>query len=240
MICNVIATGSTGNAVTINEYLLVDCGVPFATLEPYYKKLRLVLLTHIHSDHFNPATIKRLHFLRPALRFAVPPWLSQPMHDLGVDHGIMDIVIPSAGRGMIYQNGLLICNQRIPHDTDNCCWHIQQNRERAFYATDCGTLDGIEARNYDLYMVEANYDEDELAEREARKLSAGEFSYESRAATSHLSTKQVREWLADNAEIGRSKVVYLHQHIEREESYGSLDSSLQQPDPSSENNSVGR
>lgn len=215
MICNVIATGSTGNAVTINEQILVDCGVPFATLEPYYKKLRLVLLTHIHGDHFNPATIKRLHFLRPALRFAVPPWLSQPMYDLGVDHGIMDIVIPSAGRGMIYQNGLLICNQRIPHDTDNCCWHIQHNRERAFYATDCGSLDEIAAHDYDLYLVEANHTQAELAARLAAKEEKGEYAYERRAAEVHLSHEQAMDWLAEN--MGpRSKYILLHQHIERE------------------------
>jgi len=218
MICNVIATGSTGNAVTINEQILVDCGVPFAALEPYYKKLRLVLLTHIHSDHFNAATIKRLHFLRPALRFACAPWLVFPLLKLGVSSDNIDQAVP--GWYLRYDDDTQVRCEHIAHDVDNCCWHISLGAERAFYATDCGTLDGIEAKNYDLYMVEANYDEDELAEREARKLSAGEFSYESRAAASHLSTKQVREWLAQNAEIGRSKVVYLHQHIEREANNG--------------------
>ena len=54
MTYNIISTGSKGNAVVINGRILIDCGVPFKALEPVKKDLRLALLTHIHSDHFNP------------------------------------------------------------------------------------------------------------------------------------------------------------------------------------------
>ena len=47
-----IATGSTGNAVVINDSILIDCGVPFKALEPVMKELKLVLLTQVHGDHF--------------------------------------------------------------------------------------------------------------------------------------------------------------------------------------------
>ena len=45
----VVATGSKGNAVIINDEILIDCGVAFKKIEPYVKKLKLVLLTHVHS-----------------------------------------------------------------------------------------------------------------------------------------------------------------------------------------------
>ena len=64
---------------------------------------------------------------------------------------------------------------------------------------------------YDLYLVEANYEEAELQAREADKLAAGEFSYESRAALNHLSAEQARGWLAANAGP-QSRVIWLHQH----------------------------
>lgn len=54
MTYNIISTGSKGNAVVINDRILIDIGVPFKALEPVKKDLRLVLLTHQHSDHFNP------------------------------------------------------------------------------------------------------------------------------------------------------------------------------------------
>lgn len=44
--CDVISTGSKGNAVLLNYWLLVDCGVPFKALAGAYPALRLVLLTH--------------------------------------------------------------------------------------------------------------------------------------------------------------------------------------------------
>ena len=40
--CDVISTGSKGNAVLLNYWLLVDCGVPFKALAGAYPALRLV------------------------------------------------------------------------------------------------------------------------------------------------------------------------------------------------------
>lgn len=57
---NIISTGSKGNAVVINDVILIDCGVSFRALKDVYKNIKIVLLTHIHSDHFNRRTIKAL------------------------------------------------------------------------------------------------------------------------------------------------------------------------------------
>ena len=55
-----ISTGSKGNAVILNDEILIDCGVPYKAIKPYVKGLKLVLLTHQHSDHFKPETIRKL------------------------------------------------------------------------------------------------------------------------------------------------------------------------------------
>ena len=41
MICKVkvISTGSKGNAVLLNDEILIDCGVPFRELEPWNLRL---------------------------------------------------------------------------------------------------------------------------------------------------------------------------------------------------------
>lgn len=49
MNCEIISTGSKGNAVILNGSILIDCGVSSRKLEPYAKKLKLVLLTHVHG-----------------------------------------------------------------------------------------------------------------------------------------------------------------------------------------------
>ena len=81
---NIISTGSDGNATILEDFVLIDCGVPYKALEPYVSKLKLVLLTHIHSDHFKKQTIKRLAAERPTLRFGCCRWLVPPLLAAGV------------------------------------------------------------------------------------------------------------------------------------------------------------
>lgn len=45
----IVATGSSGNCVIINNIIAIDAGVPFKALKPFYKDLKIVLLTHIHT-----------------------------------------------------------------------------------------------------------------------------------------------------------------------------------------------
>ena len=87
MTYNIISTGSKGNAVVINDRILIDCGVSFKALEPVKKDLRLVLLTHVHSDHFNPRTVRALHKERPTLRWGCCEWMGGPLLGAGVGRG---------------------------------------------------------------------------------------------------------------------------------------------------------
>lgn len=90
------------------------------------------------------------------------------------------------------------------------------NAEKAIYMTDTVTLEGISAKNYDLYLVEANYITEELEERIRSKEAAGEYVYEYRVQKVHLSKEKCDEWLLEN--IGEnSEAVYIHQHIEKGE-----------------------
>ena len=91
---NIIATGSKGNAVVIDQKILIDCGVSFKALSKVYRALKLVLLTHIHSDHFQPTTLRLLAENRPTLRFACCAWLCKPLVDAGVPVSQIDVLEP--------------------------------------------------------------------------------------------------------------------------------------------------
>lgn len=209
MTYNILATGSSGNAVIINDIILVDCGVPFKTLEPYVKDLKLVLLTHAHGDHFKPSTAKKLHKLRPAVRFGCCEWMVAPLVDAGVPPRMIDI----AEIELRYDGFSLLRPVPVLHNVPNCAWRISQSGEWIFYATDCASLEGITAKNYDLYMIEANHKQEEIDARIAVKLAAGEYPYELEAKRNHLSQEQALDWLAKN--MGpNSKYVFLHQHKE--------------------------
>jgi len=67
----IINSGSDGNCILVNNEILLDVGVSFKKIEPYYKKLKLVFISHEHTDHLLPSTVKKLAFERPTLRFCV-------------------------------------------------------------------------------------------------------------------------------------------------------------------------
>lgn len=103
----------------------------------------------------------------------------------------------------------------LVHDVPNCGWRIHHNGNNIFYATDTGTLEGIDAKGYDMYLIEANYKTAELEQRAAEKVARGEFSHEFRTASTHLSYEQALEWLCQNG-TDNSRYIFLHQHQNKE------------------------
>lgn len=225
MTYDILATGSSGNAVVINGEILIDCGVSMKKLREsgYIKNLKLVLLTHAHGDHFNTATVRALHKERPALRWGCCEWMVPHLLEAGVDKRVIDVL--SAGYEIGYKPDRSIGSDAVVatvrpeplvHDVQNCGWHIQIGKKNLFYATDTSTLDHIEARNYDYYLIEANHTRAEIEASIAEKRARGEFAYETRAAQNHLSQEQALEWLARNAGPN-SRYVFLHQHKDKED-----------------------
>lgn len=219
MTYNIIQTGSAGNAVLINDSILIDIGVPWKKIEPYADRIKLVLTTHRHGDHFCPSTAKALHKQHPAIRWGCCEWMVGPLLEAGVDKRVIDVY--QIHDWMIYENVIEpyrvdIMADDIPHNVPNCAYHIDiPGIERLFYATDCATLDGIEAKDYDLYLIEANHTRAEIEARIAAKRAAGEYAYEVEAMHNHLSQEQALDWLAAN--MGpESRYVFLHAHQDKE------------------------
>lgn len=216
MTYDILATGSSGNAVVINGEILIDIGVPYKTLEKsgYVKDLKLVLLTHRHLDHFNPKTAGRLHRERPALRWGCCEWMVAPLLEAGIDKQLIHVYkIEWTHFYNFYSDipTIAICPHNLIHDVPNCGYSIGIGGESLFYATDTSTLDHVEAKDYAWYLLEANHTQAEISARIEDKLSRGEFAYEVRAAQNHLSQEQALDWLARNAGPN-SQYVFLHQH----------------------------
>lgn len=212
---NIISTGSNGNAVVIEDKILIDCGVSFSKLKQCYKKLQICLLTHIHTDHFNKTTIKRLTIERPTLRFACCNWLVNELVQCGVNKRNIDVL----NVGVWYNyGGFKISPILLYHNVEQCGYRVFINYpdgiKKIMYATDTNKLDGITAKNYDLYMIEANYTENDIQERINAKKALNMYCYEYDAMLNHLSKEKCDEFIYNN--MGEnSKYVYLHQHIEK-------------------------
>lgn len=207
----IISSSSTGNAVIIKDIILVDCGVSFKKLEKYYKELKIVLLTHIHTDHFKKETLKKLAQERPTLRFACCQWLLKPLIECGVSRSNIDVL--EIGKKYDYRL-FKVVPIKLYHDVPQCGYRIMFDNKKILYATDTRTLEGIIAKNYDLYLIEGNYDEYEIQERIKIKQQKGMYAYEFRAKDTHLSKQQATNFLLEN--MGdNSEYMFMHQHIER-------------------------
>lgn len=104
---------------------------------------------------------------------------------------------------------------KLYHNVENCGYRLFVGQEKAIYATDTGHMRGITAKGYDLYMIESNYDEDDLEQRIREKTAAGQYCYELNVAERHLSHTQASEWLLANMKKN-SEYVFLHQHQNRD------------------------
>ena len=207
---NIISTGSKGNAVVVNDNILIDCGVSYSSLNKAVGGLKVVLLTHIHSDHFRPSTVKLLASNRPSLRFMCGEWLVKDLLQAGVSPKNIDI----AKVNSVYRYpalNLAIAPVKLYHDVPNYGYRVYIGNEKLFYATDTSKLDGITAKGYDLYMLEANYEEEEVKQRIEEKRANGEYAYEIKAIERHLSKQQADAFLYDNMD-NNSRYVYLHCH----------------------------
>jgi len=211
---DIIATGSKGNAVVFYDRVMVDCGVSFSKLAPVYRNLQLVLLTHVHGDHFQDRTISRLAYERPTLRFAAPEWLIGKLIACGVQKRNIDVIEPE----IWYEYGaVMISAFSLHHDVPNVGYKIhfssETKPETLVYATDTSKLPDIP--NYDFYFVESNYlDAEDLASRIEKKQAEGAYCYEYRVAENHMSQEYVTDWLQRNGH-SKSRYVFLHGHEER-------------------------
>lgn len=207
---DIVSTGSKGNAVVIQDIILIDCGVSYKALREVLNGLKLVLLTHMHSDHFYPSTIKLLAKNRPTLRFACCSWMVPLLMECGVSNSHIDVL--NVGKKYDY-GSFAVSPVQLYHDVPNCGYRIYMNGNKLFYATDTNTLEGISAKDYDLYMVEANFTEADIRERIRSKQERGEYAYEVGVIRSHLSKEKCDDFICENIGI-RGKFVYLHQHEE--------------------------
>lgn len=210
---NIISTGSEGNAVVIEDVILIDCGVSFRRLKDVYRSIKLVLLTHIHSDHFNKTTIKRLAKERPTLRFGCGKHLVRALVDCGVEKSNIDVYDCDCGYDYRF---VQLAPIELVHNVPNFGYKLFfKDGGKMIYATDTNNLNGIEAKDFDLYMIEANYEDEEIEERIRAKKENGEYAYEQQVLHNHLSKKKCDDFIYEN--IGTKGVyIYMHEHKERE------------------------
>ena len=190
----IIGTGSSGNCFLFNDNLIVDMGLPKSKMKDIdFGKIKYVLLTHIHADHFLEATIRYLSIHYPKILFICGEWLKKELLHIGVEN------IKVIEMNKLYEIGDYKISGIIAyHDVENCGYRLMQNGHKHIYITDTSTLEGITAKNYDTATIECNHDFERALEIIEEKREEGEFSHLVRTLDTHLSVQQTIEFCKGN------------------------------------------
>lgn len=200
---HILGTGSAGNAIIYHNTILIDCGVPYSLIKPHVKNLQIILLTHSHGDHINLKTLRKIISERPTLRIGCCEWMKPYVTEFkNVD--IFEI-------GKINNYGpFKISAIQLYHDVKNCGYRIFKGDHKLIHATDTAHMEGITAKNYDLFCIESNYNEDTVFETIERIERNGGFAHQRGSIQTHLSEQQCNKFFYENKKDG-SNLIRLHQ-----------------------------
>jgi phosphoribosyl 1,2-cyclic phosphodiesterase len=192
MTYRVISSSSNGNAILFGGEVLVDCGVSFSSLKEHIGNIKYVLLTHIHSDHLNLTTVRKLTTKNNKIIFLGGGWMKAILPP--------QINYKEVEAGQVYRlcNDWLIAPITAYHDVPNCGYRIMLDGHKHLHITDTHTLDGVEARDYDSATIECNHELNKASELIQEAEAKGEFTHLKRALNSHLSVNKAVEFVKKN------------------------------------------
>lgn len=113
--------------------------------------------------------------------------------------------------GKKYDLGLLkVKLEELYHDTPNYALKWQINDKKGIYIVDTNSVEHIQAKNYDLYLIENNYQEALLQEHIDNCENKDMLYYLHRVPRTHLSSEQANSFLIEN--MGENSTYeYIHQ-----------------------------
>ena len=196
---DVVASSSSGNCYIYNKDLMIDIGVSYSKIKDYLKSIKVILLTHAHSDHLNKKTLKKSLFEHPNIKIICGKWLVDILVQLGINK--QNIWILQTEKK--YDIGEYIIEPVIAvHDIPNCGYKIiiKNNNYKFFHISDTSTVKHIEAKDYDWASIEANYETaEELYKKIEKEHEEGiKYSHYERSLHTHLSQLDAINWLQKN------------------------------------------
>lgn len=201
----IISSGSDGNCVLYGDSIAIDIGINFKKISPYLNNLKWIFLTHEHSDHFNGLTLVRINFKFPKIKIITNDFMKGKIDD----YDIKNVTYIKSNQWYRLNKSIKIASFDLVHDVPNIGYRIVVDGYKIFHATDTGSLDGIEARDYDLYAIESNYDTVTLNEKIAYNEENNLFNYQKYVEKRHLSNDQCDKFFEENKK-NESKLVRLH------------------------------
>lgn len=194
---NIIATGSTGNAVRI-ENMMFDCGIPYKDMKEELYKVDSLFITHSHSDHVKPATLAAIHKDFPRIKVYANANVAYQFD--------VDVVVGTA-KIKLKKNRVVIPFDGV-HDVPVTGYIIQMKGMNILYMTDTSVIKMPEDLPLDYVFLESNYDETKLRTMAKQYKRHGYNPLES--SLRHLSTQKCKEFYFVHRRNKDSQLIELH------------------------------
>ena len=205
----IINSGSDGNCIIINGNFMIDCGVSYKRIKNILKNIKLIFVSHSHSDHLNKKTIKQIAYNFPTIKFVVG---STDLVNTLVEHSNVNkkniYALPS---NKWFDLGMLKLKlEQLEHDVPNHLIKFQIGAKKGIYIVDTNSVKNIKAKDYDLFLIEANYKKEILEKHKQEKNENDEYNHLYRVENTHLSYEEANDFLIENMKSD-SQFEYIHQ-----------------------------
>lgn len=194
---HIIASGSTGNAVRI-ENIMIDCGVPLKEMKEDLYKADTLLITHAHSDHVKSSTLQ-------AIRREFPRVFAYANADVAYRFDV-DTVIGTVPFDL--RDGTHVIPFEGKHNVPVTGYILQMGDLNILYATDTCEISIPGDIPIDYCFLESNYDERKIREI-GKQYAKGHYDPVA-SAHRHLSTQQCREFYYVHRRNRDSQLIELH------------------------------
>lgn len=197
----ILGTGSKGNCVII-ENVMIDCAVSWKKMKESLYDIDVLLISHLHSDHFRKSTYERIRKEFPNIVCCMNvSTISYTNQDFDV---IIKDYVP------IEVAGLTITPFPLLHTVENHGFIWEFNGQRIVYATDTSSMEYCPTEDkFDYIFLESNHDEKKLKKAYRRSKDYGFNTYA--ASKAHLSTQKSKAFYLINRKSKESEWIELHQ-----------------------------
>lgn len=208
----IIKSSSKGNAYLFDETILIDCGIAFKNLEKYMESIKLILLTHEHSDHINIPTLKKL-VNEYEKKVVAPIYLKNKLKDIS---NINFVTIDTIVNTKKYS----ISMYELEHDVKNVGYFITNKftSKNHLHITDTFNIPTIDKRIHSM-SIETNYCEKKIEKLIEDDVNNDRYSHYIKSRKNHLSVQKALKFI-DEKNI---KLFWtLHKSIKMEEDINKL------------------
>lgn len=204
---NIIGSSSKGNAIILENILLLDVGVSYSKIKKYLKNIKLIFISHNHKDHLKPSTIQQIAYNYPSIKYVTgSEYVVKSLVELGVNKKNIYLL----NEYKWYDLGAIkVSLEPLEHDTSNYALKCEYKGKKMIYIVDTASVEHISARGYDLYLIENNYREDILQKHILECDDKNKLYYLDRVPRTHLSNEQANSFLIENM-LDNGRYEYIH------------------------------